>query len=189
MTCGLTASTSTSHSRASSPLSLLVRMPAWRARSASCCSLRSLAMIREASTPCCSRPPIRLEAMLPAPMNPMVGAVMSVILRGGGVIAGPEQGGADAYQGSASGNGFVEVIAHAHGQGIQRQCQLGHGLAQGTQRYTTFGTGRGRGGNGHQATQAQPGQLRHRPGQGRQLVGADAGLAVLAADVHLQAYV
>src|SRR5690554_7776412 len=77
-------------------------------------------------------PPMRLVAMLPAPMNPIRGAVISLFLCcGSGVVAGAEQRGADTHQGRALGDGLVQIVAHAHGQGVQRQLESSHGLAQG----------------------------------------------------------
>src|SRR5690606_33866422 len=188
MTCGLTDSTSTSQSRASSALSVVVWMPNWRCSRSSCSALVSLASIWPALKLFCSMPPMRLVAMLPAPMNPIRGVVISLFLCcGSGVVAGAEQRSADTHQGRALGDGLVQIVAHAHGQGVQRQLEGSHGLAQGAQWYAAGGAVAGRCGDGHQATQTQAGQGGHGAGQFRQLGQGYPGLAGLAADVHLQA--
>ncbi|MNV74649.1 hypothetical protein D3C71_1678880 [compost metagenome] len=78
-------------------------------------------------------------------------------------------------------------MAHAHGQGVQAKAKAFLQLAQGGEGGFLGGAVISGFGDGHQPAQAQVGQRGYRLGQGRQVGGGAAGLAVFAADVHLQA--
>ena len=101
-----------------------------------------------------------------------------------------EQGGADAHDARPFGDRRLEIIRHAHGQGVE----VGQFLLQPLQRrvqlpehYPGLIEIRAWCGYGHQSAQMQVGKSRDLPGQRRQAGQADPGLAGLLADVDLQA--
>ncbi|MNZ32534.1 hypothetical protein D3C78_498650 [compost metagenome] len=73
ITCGLTASTTMSAPAAAAALSSKTAMPCSPAMRWRCSACGSLAVMRSAGTLRAIRPPIRLVAMLPAPMKAMRG--------------------------------------------------------------------------------------------------------------------
>src|SRR5690606_34537498 len=91
----------------------------------------SLARMALASMPCARRPPIRLAAILPAPIKAMRGVLITGFLNraegnlksGCAVIARTEQCGADAHPGRTLGDSGFQIMAHAHGQGVEVQVQ------------------------------------------------------------------
>src|SRR5437868_8037253 len=83
----------------------------------------SLAQICAASSPLARRPPIRLAAMLPAPIKAIRVLLMTGPYRevsqprsGLAVIAGAKQCGTDPYPCGALGDGRFQIVAHAHGK-------------------------------------------------------------------------
>ncbi len=78
MACGLTDRTTTSASATASALDSTTSMANSPAIFARCSAPGSLARICAAGTPWARRPPIRLAAMLPAPMNAMRGVLIGI---------------------------------------------------------------------------------------------------------------
>ena len=71
------------------------------------------------------------------------------------VVAGAKEGGADPYPGCALSDGGFQVVAHAHGKGVERQVQLVLQRAHSRKGSGLFSLIFGGLGNRHQATQLQ----------------------------------
>src|SRR5471032_1767847 len=196
MACGLTASTITSTPWIASALSAKVSMPCSVLTRARVSAPGSLARIWEASRPLARRPPIRLAAMLPAPIKAIRVLLMSGpcsevcqswlamhLMR----AASAKQGRTDTDPGGALSDGRLKVVAHAHGQCVERQIETGlqalNGSESGILGSAIFSRLRDR----HQASQFNVRQSTDGTGQGRQIGRSAAGFAGLTADVDLNA--
>src|SRR3546814_8736650 len=133
---------------------------------ARCSAPGSLARMASAATPLARSPPIRLAAMLPAPMKAMRGEVIAIPLLRASVVAGAEQCGADADPGRAFGNCRFEVLDHAHGQRIQFQWQFIAQCAQAGKGGALLGGVFARCGNAHPSPPANERQERRSAGAG-----------------------
>nr|GEX89704.1 hypothetical protein [Tanacetum cinerariifolium] len=103
------------------------------------------------------------------------------------IVAGAKEGSADPHPGRALCDRGLQVVAHAHGERVQRQAELRLQRADRGERSILFVAVIGGFWNGHQAAQRKVGQRVDGLGECWQVFRAAAGFAGFATDVDLNA--